>query len=264
MTNRVIQPKCGPTLLLATCAFAILQSTGAATTDQCGSLGRLDAALRLTQALYPELGGKEIRIRISDGWLVGPEGSTDARSFRLTFENPSSSSTEVGSVGSSTENQEATPKEELPLNIQFQFDRTNPWNKGSICSPAGLMVLTRRDQLRAAEKFADQHPQWSDDELVSALKERGLRFGPRDQKALLAALPLKQLRRYYGALRVEEIKFVLLNQGQRQAVGTNFMELQWQINTVERHTNRQLAMNVDAYSGRILGLGEMEANKKAQ
>jgi hypothetical protein len=124
------------------------------------------------------------------------------------------------------------------------------------------MILNADNRIDDAEKLAIQHPEWSNDELISALKKKGLRFGPNEKAELTKILPLKELRAYYGPLRIKEVKFLLLNKEQRKAVGTNFMELEWHIIMTELRTKRELGLHVDAFTGRIRDLGEAENGER--
>jgi hypothetical protein len=243
-------------------ASIILQSVYANAFASCGTVERSVSALELSRALYPGLKGKDLRLTISDGWLVGPEGTTDARAFRLTFEKSTSSDKEkANSDPSPTNDREfGTEAEDVPLSIQFRFDTAAAKND-AMCAPVALMILSDNDRLQSAEELAIQHPKWSDDDLISALKGRGLEFGPQDKAALMKHLPLRQLRSYYGPLRIREVKFILLNDEQRKLLGKHFMELQWYLDITEVRTKQNLAINVDAFTGRIRGLAETPGGK---
>lgn len=240
-------------------ACLIVHSCLARAADHCGSVQRIVAALSLSRALYPGLRGTELRVTISDGYLARPAGATDGRAFRLFFEKPTASGKDNSNLDQSSTNHPGSGAEDEDIdlnNIQFDFFALHPLNNDIMCPPVGLMVLTHDDRIDAAEELALQHPQWSDDELVSALKKQGLRFGPHDKAALMKILPLKQIQAYYGPLRIKEVSFSLLNEEQRKVVGKNFMELRWHISTTELRTKRDLGLNVDAFTGRIRNLGE--------
>ena len=68
----------------------------------------------------------------------------------------------------------------------------------------GPFITDRRDRLA---KEVDAHPEWTDTQVVAALKAAGAKFGPNDRAAFLRALPLKALEPFIGRLRVVSARF---------------------------------------------------------
>lgn len=84
-----------------------------------------------------------------------------------------------------------------PLWARFTFDfETHDLRDVSISGP---FVHDRMDKLK---EEVDEHPEWSDEEVVARLKAAGAKFGPDDQEAFLRALPLKKLEPITGRLEV--------------------------------------------------------------
>ena len=234
----------------------------ASDTHRCGSLERIVSALNLSRLLYPTLKDRELRVTISDGYLAGPPGGTDGRAFRLLFEKATSASGEKNQQeeesGAQTSDK-SDNEDSLDLNnIQFNFFSLPTLSNDRTCPPVSLQILSTNNQIQSAEKLAIEHPEWSDEELVSALKHRGMRFGPRDKTALMKNIPLEELKTYYGPLQIEQVRFSLLNDEQRKVVGTNFMELRWFVDLKELRSKRHLGIQLDAFTGRIRDLGETQ------
>jgi hypothetical protein len=58
-------------------------------------------------------------------------------------------------------------------------------------------------------RLVDAHQNWTDQQVVAALKAAGAKFGPDDREALLKILPIDALESFIGRLRVESSMFFL-------------------------------------------------------
>ncbi|MGD0697553.1 MAG: hypothetical protein ABSB82_22250 [Terriglobia bacterium] len=61
------------------------------------------------------------------------------------------------------------------------------------------------------ERFGEligKHAEWSEAQVIQAMKKAGAKYGPEDKDQLLRALPLAELRPYVGDLHVERAEFV--------------------------------------------------------
>lgn len=68
----------------------------------------------------------------------------------------------------------------------------------------GTSVLGRQEKL---EEEIDQHPEWSEQQIVARLKAAGAKFGPDDREAFRRSLPLQQLEPLTGRLEVTDYFF---------------------------------------------------------
>ena len=84
-----------------------------------------------------------------------------------------------------------------PLGAYFTFDfKTNDLKDAMILGPFV------RDRVENLMKEVDEHPEWSDAQIVARLKAAGARFGPNDREEFLRSLPLKKLEPLVGQLEV--------------------------------------------------------------
>ena len=84
-----------------------------------------------------------------------------------------------------------------PLGAYFTFDFATHDLRSVLIS--GPFVSSRVQKL---EKEVDEHPEWSEQQIVEKLKSAGAKFGPNDREELLRALPLKELEPLTGRLEV--------------------------------------------------------------
>jgi hypothetical protein len=68
-------------------------------------------------------------------------------------------------------------------------------------------------KLTAFRNLVESHPEWSDEQAISALKQAGARFGPNDKDAFLCTLPLDKMERFLGHLKVTSVEFSHLQSG---------------------------------------------------
>jgi hypothetical protein len=96
------------------------------------------------------------------------------------------------------------PSQDIVLAARFDFDlETHDLRRVWVSGP---FVDGRQEKLM---KEVDAHPEWSDEQVVKALKAAGARFGPDDREAFLRALPLKELEPFTGRLEVRSVYFNL-------------------------------------------------------
>jgi hypothetical protein len=62
-------------------------------------------------------------------------------------------------------------------------------------------------KLEALRKTIQSHPEWSDDQAVSALKKDGARFGPEEKNAFISTLPFDKTERFFGRLKITSVDF---------------------------------------------------------
>ena len=59
-----------------------------------------------------------------------------------------------------------------------------------------------RGRVEKFEEEVDEHPEWSEDQIVARLKAAGAKFGPNDREEFLHTLPLKKLEPLIGQLEI--------------------------------------------------------------
>lgn len=132
-------------------------------------------AMELLRILFPVMGGTDVVI--SDQRPLGRQVYPDAiNPFSITLTNH---------------------KGLNPLGAYFTFDfKTQDLRDVLISGP----FVT--DRVRKFEKEVDEHPDWSEEQIVARLKTAGAKFGPDNRDQFLRALPLKELEPVTGRLEV--------------------------------------------------------------
>jgi hypothetical protein len=59
----------------------------------------------------------------------------------------------------------------------------------------------------------ESHPEWSDEQAISALKKDGARFGPDEKEAFVRTLPFDKAERFFGHLKITSVDFKHLLEG---------------------------------------------------
>ena len=151
-------------------------------------------ALQLLRSLFPALGGT--KAVIFDEATLGTQVNPDVMNlFSIKL------------IGS---------QDPAPLAALFRFDiKTHDLRDVEISGP---FIDDRIDKM---EKEVNEHPDWSDEEVVARLKAAGARFGPDDRDAFLRGIPLKQLEPTIGTLEVVDADiFPLRNEFADQPTAT--------------------------------------------
>jgi len=94
------------------------------------------------------------------------------------------------------------PSSEYLFGAGFQFDRKDRRLKSLVI--VGPYISDRVDRLA---KEVDAHQEWSDAQVIAALKAAGAKLGPDDRAAFLNALPLKALEPLTGRLEITSVDF---------------------------------------------------------
>jgi len=76
------------------------------------------------------------------------------------------------------------------------------------CRPLQFRNDKESKQMKEAQTVINAHPEWTDAEESEAVNKLGLRFGPKSRNAVLGLVPLKDLTRLYGPLRITKAEFV--------------------------------------------------------
>jgi hypothetical protein len=67
--------------------------------------------------------------------------------------------------------------------------------------------VVHEQQLNDLQQVVKSHPNWSENQLIAALKRAGVRFGPRDKEAFASSLHLREAERFLGRLQIDSIDF---------------------------------------------------------
>lgn len=139
------------------------------------------------------------------------------------------------------------------------------WRKAEVLG--GLFQFRREDGLNAVKiRYAslqlkldairvqvNSHQQWSDRQVVAALKNAGARFGPNDKDALQKVLPLDALEPFIGKLNVDSTVFFL----RHKQAPRSLAELYWEVDGTSSMSNGEKAswsLVIEPFEGKLQSL----------
>jgi hypothetical protein len=177
-------------LISALFACCVLEVTGATAPDDYTA-----RAKQFLRTLYPGL--PRVRAMIDDETDLGgrPAYPNVITPFVISLYPSPHQAVVVG---------QPPPSQDMVLAALFDFDlETHDLRRVRVWGP---FVTGRQEEL---VKEVDAHQEWSDEQVVKALKAAGAKFGPDDREAFLRALPLKELEPFTGRLEVRSVRFNL-------------------------------------------------------
>jgi hypothetical protein len=232
-------------------AFALPSSSS------CDAVDRLTIALRFAQVLFPELKGGEFSVTLSSGNGGFASRPTDTSDFRIRFDKPIWHPTVNGKLQPNTEQSPSILGDgvELPFDLYFSFIETHSSAKQRklACHPLNFTSTAGYKQMEKVWSTIDPHPEWSDEEELRVARKLGLRYGPEDKSAILKKLPLKELSKFYGPLRIKSARFSM-NVG-KKCTGCSFVNPTWEI-TLSGSGTRSLLIIVEPFFGKITSISE--------
>lgn len=241
-------------VLLSSC----LQPAFAATGGSCGAADRLIVALRFAQGLFPELKAREFSVTFSpgNGPLIG--GPTDTSDFRIRINDPVWRPTVNGKLQPNPEQspQRSDDAVQLPFDLHFDFVRPDVAARVLGCQPANFTSTAGYTQMEKVWSAINPHPEWSDAEELVAARKLGLRYGPEDKSAILKKIPLKELAKFYGPLRMKSAEFKMNGGG--KCPGCSFADPRWYITASGSGTTHGLLIVVEPFFGKITSISDSE------
>jgi hypothetical protein len=114
------------------------------------------------------------------------------------------------------------------LIASFDFDKDGRIESVTIHGDA----LANEKKYRQISELVNTHRNWSDAQVVRALKETGAKCGPGDKDSFLASLPLKDLEEFLGKLTIKSADFQL----RHDQPGGPIPELWWTVEAESRST----------------------------
>jgi hypothetical protein len=234
--------------------------------DKCGSFDRVMVALRVTEALYPELKGREFSLQFSEGTGGLPSGPADVRNFSIVVDKPQWHPPETNGQRDVTP-QSRIGEVELPLHFHFGFidydsvQRNSGRDLGAdlgrdlVCRPIEFRNDKTSSQMEQARAKINAHPEWTDDQDIEAARQQGLRFGPDNKAAVLKLIPLQSLGEFYGPLQIKKARFSVAGNSMKEP-HSSFADLRWYIDAEEVGTLRVLQITVEPFGGKIDSISE--------
>jgi hypothetical protein len=145
---------------------------------------------------------------------------------------------------------------DLPFDLYFDFIRANVAARKLECHPLEFTSKAGYKQMEKVRSAIDPHPEWSDEEELRVARKLGLRFGPEDKSATLKKLPLNELAKLYGPLRIYSARFSM--NGGSKCTGCSFVYPRWDITLSGIGAPRGLLIVVEPFFGRITSISDSE------
>jgi hypothetical protein len=103
------------------------------------------------------------------------------------------------------------------------------------------------------------HPKWTDEQVITALREAGATYGPEDKGRFLNAIPRKTLKPFIGELAVDTAEFGVARPN--PANGIHYFEGEsicyWVVAVTTRlpdGTNKHYSLLFDAFGGKLYNI----------
>jgi|SRR2546422_4211061 len=225
-------------------AMFILFALLASSLDVAAQNKPLTVAHEFLQTLYPETKGHEYAIRFTvtgayePAWTFLPR--IDALVGRIVPDNTS------GVPGRLVPEPKENPVQ-MELGAHFDFDEKGQIEAVSVRG-AKFANDAANDRVRA---IVNAHRNWSDDEVIAALKRTGAKYGPNDKEAFLSSLRLTDLKPFFGEIEIRSVEFELRH---KQPGGSNAVLL-W---TVEGEAkswdgkSQDCSLTFEPFSGKLI------------
>jgi hypothetical protein len=231
----------------------------AAVDVSCGSVDRFVVALRFAEALFPELKDKELNISLSHGTGGFIDSASEMDDLQVRFDKPTWHAPGETNEKSGAELVATMEKGgvRLPLTLYLSFIKLYPPTLPRLltCHPVQFTSDAGQEQMRKVQEAIDPHPEWSDARELEEARKLGLRYGPEDKNAVLRLIPLRELKQYYGPLKIKSAEFSVNGGG--KCAGCSFVLPWWDIK-LSGGGPHGLSIIIEPFFGRITHLSSGE------
>jgi hypothetical protein len=176
------------------------------------------------QVFYPELISKGHRLKLS---VLHPADSSwreiSGVYFTVTPESPPDYGVPLSQNGKMVPETRPDPKTVLlDGNIWLP-----PLEHGSRIQQVVVSESPHREKLEILCKLVRLHPEWTESQAVSALKQAGARFGPDDKEAFINSLPFDKTEKFLGRLKISSVDFNLVRPDSTNEFG--MVSMDWSV-----------------------------------
>lgn len=135
------------------------------------------------------------------------------------------------------------------LSTSFTFDKQGRLKDFNAEGPA----VNDGEADKRIFEIVTAHPEWTDEQVIAAIKENGTRYGPNDKEEFVKNLPLQKLEPFLGKLKVESVKFIP-SDGPRTGISA---WNDWTVDALAKQkdgTTLKYRMFFDHRDGKLIGL----------
>jgi hypothetical protein len=149
------------------------------------------------QVFYPELFEKDYRLTLC---VSHPANSTWREIAGVYF------TVTAHDVNPLAKGEEHSKEKGAPIVLEGRI-WLPPVQYGRVHEMSASSQEVHEQQLRTVQQLVESHPEWSNTQVASALKQAGARFGPSDQEAFVNSLPLNKAEKFLGKLKITSVSF---------------------------------------------------------
>lgn len=201
--------------------------------------------------LYPELANRHLVLSLSAwGPLERSWGILSALEVNVTPLAPGQSVMALSKEGHPTR-----LVNEAILAASFQMHPDGGVNRLGVNGP--FVNSQKNEEIR---KNIDAHQEWTDEQVIRALKEAGASYGPDQREAVIEKIQLLHLERLLGKFTIKSAGFHLRSQSRENFQGA---DLFWEIDLTPqsvRHRKMIYAVFVEPFEGKPYMIFENRAN----
>lgn len=118
-------------------------------------------------------------------------------------------------------------------------------------------------KLTTLRELVQSHPEWSDDQVVRALKDAGARFGPDEKQAFVDSLPLVNAERFLGTLKVTSVEFRHLQDGRNGSFAASALDWTVRANAhFSDGTEAEYVFGFEPFEGKLIFLERLELSRQ--
>jgi hypothetical protein len=232
-------------VLIMTAVFAFSVTRPGATQEPARCPNPVYDAQRFLQTLYPETKGKGYTVLFSVGGSYDPAWTYLPRLEVSLLETNYTPSAQLF-IGKEA-------RKYKPLNSKliayFDFDQDSHIEGVHIAGDS----LVNDTRFTRISQLVNAHRNWSDGQVVRALKDAGVKYGPEDKESFLASLPQKDLESLLGRLTIQSVEFHL----RHEQSGGPIAELWWIVEADAKSTDsktQSFTLSFEPFDGKLTGL----------
>jgi hypothetical protein len=228
-------------VLIVTAVFAFRDPTGA-TQEPVRCPNPVHEAQRFVQTLYPETRAKGYAVLFAVGGTYEGAWKNIPRMELALLKTNSTPSIDL-LLGETRGKYKPLDPE---LTASFDFDKDGRIEGVTIHGN----TLANDKKCEQISLLVNTHRNWSDSQVVRALKEAGAKYGPEDKDGFLASLPLKDLEEFLGKLTIKSAEFQL----RHDQPGGPIPELSWSVEAESRSTDGKvkiLTLMFEPFAGKL-------------
>jgi hypothetical protein len=134
------------------------------------------------------------------------------------------------------------------LSALFQFRTSDQF-----IDEVNIQFVPLESKFEVLRSQVDAHQQWSDQQVIAAMKKAGAKFGPNDEDAFRKEVPIDALEPFIGRLQIESAEFFLRHKQDPRSLA----ELYWEVDGTSVLPNGQEAhwsLTFEPFAGKLQSL----------